>query len=50
MQAIIGIIFHFIGGFAAYSFFPKKPSIKMDIEETNPTLIALINQPKLIAA
>jgi hypothetical protein len=35
---------------AAYSFFPKKPSIKMDIEETNPTLIALINQPKLIAA
>ena len=35
---------------AAYSFFPKKPSIKIDIEETNPNLIAQLNQPKLIAA
>ena len=36
--------------FAAYSFFPKKPSIKIDIEETNPKIIAQLNQPKLIAA
>jgi len=35
---------------AAYSFFPKKPSIKKDIEETNPALIKQLNQPKLIAA
>jgi hypothetical protein len=35
---------------AAYSFFPKKPSIKKDIEETNPELIARLNQPKLLAA
>jgi hypothetical protein len=35
---------------AAYSFFPKKPSIKKDIEETNPVAIAAFNQPKLIAA
>jgi hypothetical protein len=25
-------------------FFPKKPSIKKDIEETNPTFIAQLNQ------
>jgi hypothetical protein len=30
---------------AAYSFVPKKPSIKKNIEETNPTLIAQLNQP-----
>jgi len=35
---------------AAYSFFPKKPSIKKDIEETKPIQIAQFNQPKLIAA
>jgi hypothetical protein len=35
---------------AAYSFFPKKPSIKNDIEETNPALIARFNQPQLCAA
>jgi len=35
---------------AAYSFFPKKGSIKKDIEETNPSVIAQLNQQKLIAA
>ncbi len=39
-----------LGAIAAYSFFPKKPSIKEDIEETNPILIQRHNQPKLIAA
>jgi hypothetical protein len=33
-----------MGAVAAYSFFPKKPSIKTDIEETNPALIAQLNQ------
>jgi hypothetical protein len=28
----------------------QKPSIKKDIEETNPVLIKQLNQPKLIAA
>jgi len=28
----------------------EKPSIKKDIEETNPALIAQLNQQKLIAA
>jgi len=28
---------------ADYSFFPKKPSIKKDIEETNPNLIQQFN-------
>jgi hypothetical protein len=35
---------------AAYLFFPKKPTIKKDIEETIPELIAQLNQPKLLAA
>ena len=49
-RSIAGFILNIMSAIAAYSFFPKKPSIKMDIEETNPTLIAQHNQPKLIAA
>lgn len=49
-RSIAGFLLNIIGAIAAYSFFPKKPSIKKDIEETNPTLIAQHNQPKLIAA
>ncbi len=49
-RSIGGFLLNIISAIAAYSFFPKKPSIKKDIEETNPTLIAQINQPKLIAA
>ncbi|MDE3184873.1 MAG: IS982 family transposase [Bacteroidota bacterium] len=49
-RSIAGFILNIMSAIAAYSFFPKKPSIKKDIEETNPTLIAQLNQPKLIAA
>ena len=49
-RSIAGFILNIMSTIAAYSFFPKKPSIKKDIEETNPTLIAQLNQPKLIAA
>jgi transposase len=49
-RSIAGFILNIMSAIAAYSFFPKKPSIKKDIEESNPALIALFNQPKLIAA
>ncbi len=49
-RSVAGFILNILGAFAAYSFFPKKPSIKKDIEETNPILIQRHNQPKLIAA
>jgi Transposase DDE domain len=49
-RSIAGFILNIMGAIAAYSFFPKKPSIKKDIEETNPILIAQLNQQKLIAA
>jgi hypothetical protein len=35
---------------AAYSFFPKKPSIKKDIEEKNPQLIKQLEQQLTLAA
>jgi len=49
-RSIAGFILNIMSAIAAYSFFPKKPSIKKDIEETNPKLIAQLNQQKLIAA
>ena len=49
-RSIAGFILNIMSTIAAYSFFPKKPSIKKDIEETNPVLIKQLNQPKLIAA
>lgn len=49
-RSIAGFILNIMSTIAAYSFFPKKPSIKKDIEETNPVLIQQFNQPKLIAA
>lgn len=49
-RSVAGFILNILGAIAAYSFFPKKPSIKEDIEETNPILIQRHNQPKLIAA
>ncbi|HEY8659076.1 MAG TPA: transposase, partial [Hanamia sp.] len=49
-RSVAGFILNILSAIAAYSFFPKKPFIKKDIEETNPTLIAQLNQPKLIAA
>ena len=49
-RSIAGFILNIMSAIAAYSFFPKKPSIKIDIQETNPYLIEQLNQPKLIAA
>ena len=49
-RSVAGFILNIMSAVAAYSFFPKKPSIKMDIEETNQHTIAQLNQPKLIAA
>jgi hypothetical protein len=49
-RSIAGFILNIMSAIAAYSFFPKKPSIKKDVEETNPKLIAQLNQQKLIAA
>jgi len=43
-RSISGFLLNIMGAIAAYSFFPKKPSIKRDIEETNPKLIAAENQ------
>ena len=49
-RSLNGFLLNIISALAAYAFFPKKPSIKKDIQETNPTIIAQQNQPKLIAA
>lgn len=49
-RSISGFLLNIISAIAAYSFFPKKPSIKSVVEETNPNLIYKLNQPKLIAA
>lgn len=38
-RSISGFLLNIMGAIAAYSFFPKKPSIKKDIQETNPNLI-----------
>lgn len=38
-RSISGFLLNIMGAIAAYSFFPKKPSIKKDVEESNPLLI-----------
>ena len=38
-RSISGFLLNIMGAIAAYSFFPKKPSIKLHIEETNPKLL-----------
>ena len=48
-RSISGFLLNIINAIAAYSFFPKKPSIKKDIEETNPELIkAFETQHRLV--
>ncbi len=49
-QSVAGFILNIMSAIAAYSFFPKKPSVKKDIEERNHVLIVQLNQQKLIAA
>ena len=43
-RSINGFLLNLMSAIAAYSFFPKKPSIKKDIEESNPNLIQQFNQ------
>lgn len=40
-RSISGFLLNLLGAIAAYSFFPKKPSIKTDIQETNPEIIKI---------
>ena len=49
-RSISGFLLNIMSALAAYSFFPKKPSIKRDIEETNPKLIQQFKQQLLLAA
>lgn len=49
-RSVSGFLLNIMGAIAAYSFFPKKPSIKKDIEETNPKLIQLFNNQLLLGA
>ena len=39
LLTINGFLLNLMSAIAAYAFFPKKPSIKKDIEETKPKLI-----------
>ena len=47
-RSITGFLLNVISAIAAYSFFPKKPSIKKDIEETNPKLIKQFKEQLLL--
>jgi hypothetical protein len=48
--SISGFLLNIMGAIAAYSFFPKKPSIKNDVKETNPKLLTqFLSQLQLAA-
>ena len=49
-RSISGFLLNIMSAVAAYSFFPKKPSIKNNIQETNPKLIEALNQQLFLAA
>ena len=51
-RSLNGFLLNLMSAIAAYSFFPKKPSIRKDIEETNPKLIDAFQQQQqlMIAA
>ncbi len=49
-RSISGFLLNIMSAIAAYSFFPKKPSIKKDIEETNPKLIQQFNKQLQLVA
>jgi hypothetical protein len=49
-RSISGFLLNVISAIAAYSFFPKKPSIKKDIEETNPKIIKQFNDQLFLVA
>ncbi len=49
-RSLSGFILNIMSAIAAYSFFPKKPSIKKDIEETNPKIIEAAKAQLQLAA
>lgn len=49
-RSISGFLLNIMSAIAAYSFFPKKPSIKKDIQETNPLLIQQFEKQLLLIA
>lgn len=49
-RSISGFLLNIMGAIAAYSFFPKKPSIKKRVEETNPKLIQENRQQLFLVA
>ena len=49
-RSISGFLLNVISAIAAYSFFPKKPSIKKDIEETNPKLLQQFKEQLILVA
>jgi hypothetical protein len=49
-RSINGFLINLAAGIAAYSFFPKKPSIKTQVEETDPRLLHASNIQLQLAA
>ncbi len=49
-RSINGFLLNLISAIAAYSFFPKKPSIKRDIQENNPKLLMQFKNQLSLAA
>lgn len=49
-RSFSGFLLNIMSAIAAYSFFPKKPSIKNDVQETNPLLIQRFNSQLLLVA
>jgi len=49
-RSINGFLLNIMSAIAAYAFFPKKPSIKREVEEINPLLIQNNNRQLFLAA
>jgi hypothetical protein len=49
-RSISGFLLNIMGAIAAYSFFSKKPSIKNDIQESDPGIIEAFKNQLLLTA
>lgn len=49
-RSINGFLINIMGALAAYSFFPKKPSISKDVHDTNPNNTNTLKQQLMLAA
>lgn len=49
-RSVSGFLINIMSAIAAYSFFPKKPSIKKDIQETNQKAIQAFQQQLMLVA